>query len=138
MELNELTQVMKMLDKIITSNRPEIKEAFRELLIISTLAEQGGDLAGPLESLMHEVKRLRQEVEILRYDLQRANNTGPYRTTTGTTPYTSSGSGPLTIFNPTTTSATTSTSTSTADSIRWLQQCGMTVTNPNFLDLGDL
>jgi len=71
MEKTELMQVVKLLDKIIASNNEEIKNAFRELLIVAALTETtNDDNRGPLASLIfaeidilhNELKKVKHEV----------------------------------------------------------------------------
>jgi len=71
MEKTELMQVVKLLDKIIGSNNAEIKDAFRELLIIATLTEApSDDIPGPLATLIFtEMDQLRHEVAAVRQDI---------------------------------------------------------------------
>ena len=58
MENTELKTVMKMLDKIITSKNKEIKNAFRELMIIAALTESDTSVVGPLTNLISRVEIL--------------------------------------------------------------------------------
>jgi len=71
MEKTELMQVVKLLDKIISSKNIEIKDAFRELLIVATLTETPSDDApGPLATLIFtEMEQLRHEVALARKDI---------------------------------------------------------------------
>lgn len=71
-EKDELLLLVKQLDKIITSDRAEVKEAFRELLIMSTLIADG-NVTGPLtqltrdmDDLKHRVRRNEQEIDRVR------------------------------------------------------------------------
>lgn len=66
METTELETVLKLLDKIITSERKEIKDAFRELMIIAALTEPNADTAGPLTELLARVAAVEAEVSSLR------------------------------------------------------------------------
>lgn len=67
MEKTELKQVVKLLDKIIGSNNAEIKDAFRELLIVATLTETPTDEKGPLETLIFS------ELDLMRAHLSETN-----------------------------------------------------------------
>lgn len=66
MENSDLETVLKLLDKIITSERKEIKNAFRELMIIAALTEPGADTAGPLMDLLARLTAVEMEVSSLR------------------------------------------------------------------------
>lgn len=75
--MTDLEHVVKLLDKVITSERKEVKEAFRELLIIVALTEDGG-VAGPIEKLLDRqleveshVRRLENQLGHLEYLLNR-------------------------------------------------------------------
>lgn len=57
----DLIKIAKQLDKIITSERPEVKEAFRELLIVSALIE-GDGVKGPISTLVDKVNDLSRDV----------------------------------------------------------------------------
>lgn len=70
MEYSEVLKLAKQLDKIITSERKEVKDAFRELLIVSALIE-GDNVAGPLEKLIDSVDVLSSEVRRLRDEVHR-------------------------------------------------------------------
>lgn len=72
---NELQSVMKLLDRIITSKRPETVTAFRELLTIAALTESGNGVAGPLEKLLDKVEALETKVAVL--DMVRATPSYP-------------------------------------------------------------
>lgn len=65
----DLLVVCKALDKIITSERKEIKNAFRELMIMASLTED--DTAGPLLSLIGRVDRLEYEISSIKRDRER-------------------------------------------------------------------
>lgn len=67
MEKTELRQVVKLLDKIIGSNSADIKDAFRELLIVATLTETPTDEKGPLETLIFS------ELDLMRAHLTETN-----------------------------------------------------------------
>lgn len=67
----ELETVLKLLDKIITSERAEIKGAFRELMIIAALTEPNADTAGPLMDLLDRVAALEIEVSSIKANYSR-------------------------------------------------------------------
>lgn len=75
MDNDELLRTVKLLDKIITSERKEVKTAFQELLLIVALTEDN-KLAGPLEqmvdTLQKDVRQMKGRLETLerpsRYD----------------------------------------------------------------------
>lgn len=66
MEKTELETVVKLLDKIITSERKEIKDAFRELMIIAALTEPNADTAGPLMDLLTRLTAVEVEVSAIK------------------------------------------------------------------------
>lgn len=76
MEKSDLETVLKLLDKIITSERKEIKDAFRELMIIAALTEPGADTAGPLMDLLARLTAVEMEVSSLRASQSIFNNRG--------------------------------------------------------------
>lgn len=76
MEKSDLETVLKLLDKIITSERKEIKDAFRELMIIAALTEPGADTAGPLMDLLARLTAVEIEVSALRASQSIFNNRG--------------------------------------------------------------
>lgn len=78
MEKTELMQVVKLLDKIIVSNNVAIKDAFRELLIITALTEVTNDeTPGPLANLIcTELAVLREEIRRMRQELSYARSSG--------------------------------------------------------------
>ncbi len=74
MEKTELKQVIKLLDKIIASNNVEIKDAFRELLIVATLTEAPAEGQGPLESLVFsELDMLKKQLTAIQGDMARTH-----------------------------------------------------------------
>lgn len=62
----ELEILLKLLDKVITSERKEIKDAFRELMIIAALTEPNADTAGPLMDLLTRVGALEMDVSTIK------------------------------------------------------------------------
>ena len=62
MDNEELLVVIKALDKIMTSERAEIKSAFRELMIMATLCENSNGVTGPLQKLVTEVTNMKHQM----------------------------------------------------------------------------
>jgi hypothetical protein len=73
MENIELKQLVKLLDKVISSDNPETKSAFRELLIVAALTGTN-DTPGFLENIIFsEFAKLEKEVEHLRREVMIRN-----------------------------------------------------------------
>jgi hypothetical protein len=74
MKEQELMDAVRLIDKILTSESDNIKNAWRELLIVVALTESPTE-EGPLTSLLAEIQQLRNEVRQLRneVDLEKRN-----------------------------------------------------------------
>lgn len=66
MEKTDLQTIIELLDKVLISERKEIKDAFRELLMIAALTEANPEEPGPLTSLLSRMDALEAEVNSLR------------------------------------------------------------------------
>lgn len=66
MEKTDLQTIIELLDKVLISERKEIKDAFRELLMIAALTEANPEEPGPLTSLLARMDALEAEVNSLR------------------------------------------------------------------------
>ena len=67
----DILTIIKSLDKIIMSERVEVKNAFRELLIMVTLCEDS--VKGPLEKLINQVNVMQIEIDMVKKTSNRIN-----------------------------------------------------------------
>jgi len=76
---HDIKALAKIIDKLLLSKNPEVKESLRELLIISTLSDDMSELFGPFSSLVDTVSDLKVRIMELEYKLSTAamdNNHG--------------------------------------------------------------
>ena len=66
----ELLVLTKQLDKIISSKDKNVRETFKELLIMATLLEDDGDAVGPLANMLSHIESL--ELRLANVELRQA------------------------------------------------------------------
>lgn len=62
----EITQLAALFDKCLTTENPEIKSAFRELMVLVALTEDPEREVSVLTGMLKEITLLRTEVQIMR------------------------------------------------------------------------
>lgn len=79
MDSNDLQEIARIFDSIISSPSDAVQSAFKNLVVLARLSQaQDTDAKGPFENIMSRIDSLEHEVRALRREVQINNNTDPY------------------------------------------------------------
>lgn len=63
---HDALQYLRELDRILVSSDPTVRDAFKQAIVLSMVAEQDSVFTGPLEKMFWELTELRRDVESLK------------------------------------------------------------------------
>lgn len=85
MDTSDIEQFAKLFDVAMTSKNPTVQKAFKNLMIVASIAEaKGEDFIGPLQTMFDTVRELKKRVDMLE---QSKYNYGTGSYTITTSPY---------------------------------------------------